>query len=132
MQIIALGVSYFVAVSALDVTSNVGTIDDLTSLARMLLVLPVAALDAVFILWVFTSLSRTLNQLQARKATAKLELYRQAVSPDPADCQACWPVCVDCCLQRCPASTGPLSMLHLMLWLVRSARCVLLAGTRCR
>ena len=75
-QIIALGVSYFVAVSALDVTSNVGTIDDLTSLARMLLVLPVAALDAVFILWVFTSLSRTLNQLQARKATAKLELYR--------------------------------------------------------
>ena len=66
------------AVSALDVITNVGTIDDLTSLARMLLVLPVAALDGIFILWVFTSLSRTLNQLQARKATGKLELYRCA------------------------------------------------------
>ena len=30
----------------------------------------------VQILWVFISLSRTLNQLQARKATAELELYR--------------------------------------------------------
>ena len=77
-QIIALGVTYFVAVSALDIISNVGTIDDLTSAARIILVLPVAALDAIFILWVFTSLSRTLNQLQARRATAKLDLYRSA------------------------------------------------------
>ena len=37
-QIIALGVSYFFAVTALDVTTNVGTIDDLTSLARIILV----------------------------------------------------------------------------------------------
>lgn len=80
VQIIALGVTYFVAVSAVDVTTNVGTIDDLTSTARIVLVLPVAALDAVFILWVFTSLSRTLNQLQARKAGAKLDLYRHAVT----------------------------------------------------
>lgn len=77
VQIIALSASYFVAVSALDITTNVGTIDDLRSTARILLVLPVAILDAVFILWVFTSLSRTLNQLQARKATSKLELYRR-------------------------------------------------------
>lgn len=76
-KIIALSASYFVAVSALDITTNVGTIDDLRSTARILLVLPVAILDAVFILWVFTSLSRTLNQLQARKATSKLELYRR-------------------------------------------------------
>lgn len=78
VQILALGCTYFVAVSALDVITNVGTIDDLTSLARMLLVLPVAALDGVFILWVFTSLSRTLNQLQARRNASKLELYRCA------------------------------------------------------
>lgn len=76
VQIIALAASYFVAVCALDITTNVGTIDDLTSTARILLVLPVAILDAVFILWVFTSLSRTLNQLQARRASSKLELYR--------------------------------------------------------
>jgi hypothetical protein len=71
-------VSYFLAVTALDVTTNVGTIDDLTSLARIILVLPVAALDAAFILWVFTSLSKTLSQLQSRRAGAKLDLYRCA------------------------------------------------------
>ena len=75
-QIIALGAVYFVAVSSLDIISNVGTIDDLTSTARIVLILPVAVLDAVFILWVFTSLSRTLNQLQARRAAYKLVLYR--------------------------------------------------------
>lgn len=75
-QIVALGVTYFIAVSALDVMSNVGTIDDLTSAARIILVLPVATLDAIFILWVFTSMSRTLNQLLARRATAKVGLYR--------------------------------------------------------
>ena len=77
VQIVALGVSYFFAVTALDITTNVGTIDDLTSTARIVLVLPVAILDAVFILWVFTSLSKTLAQLQARRAGAKLDLYRQ-------------------------------------------------------
>lgn len=76
VQIIALGASYFFAVTALDTTTNVGTIDDLTSTARIVLVLPVAILDAVFILWVFTSLSKTLAQLQARRAGAKLDLYR--------------------------------------------------------
>ena len=65
----ALGITYFVAVSALDITTNVGTIDDLTSTARIALVLPVAILDAIFILWVFTSLSKTLSQLQVRHAT---------------------------------------------------------------
>ena len=80
----ALGTTYFVAVCALDVITNVGAIDDLTTLARMLLVLPVIALDGIFILWVFTSLSRTLNQLQARRSGSKLELYRSA-------CGACFP-----------------------------------------
>ena len=65
--------------TALDITTNVGTIDDLTSTARIVLVLPVAILDAVFILWVFTSLSKTLGQLQARRAGAKLDLYRYAL-----------------------------------------------------
>ena len=40
-------------------------------------VLPVAMLDAGFILWVFTSLSKTLSQLQSRRAGAKLDLYRR-------------------------------------------------------
>jgi hypothetical protein len=69
-------VTYLIAVTALDIATNVGQIDDLTSTARIVLVLPVAILDAIFILWVFTSLSKTLSQLQARRAGAKLELYR--------------------------------------------------------
>ncbi|KAK9846593.1 hypothetical protein WJX81_007332 [Elliptochloris bilobata] len=76
-KIIALGVTYIVAVTALDVVTNVGAIDDLTSTARIVLVLPVAVLDGIFILWVFTSLSKTLAQLQTRRAGAKLDLYRR-------------------------------------------------------
>ncbi len=75
-QVVALAVAYFAAVTALDVVINVGTIDDLLSTARVLLTIPVAALDAIFILWVFTSLSRTLNQVATRRAAAKLDLYR--------------------------------------------------------
>ena len=44
LQIIALGACYFFAVTALDITTNVGTIDDLTSFARIVLVRGLAAL----------------------------------------------------------------------------------------
>lgn len=76
-KVMALGAAYFIAACTLDVMTNVGTIDDLTSSARIFLVLPVAVLDAVFILWIFTALSKTLAQLQSRRQTAKLELYRR-------------------------------------------------------
>ncbi|KAJ7525425.1 hypothetical protein O6H91_17G050500 [Diphasiastrum complanatum] len=72
-----LGAAYFVSVEALDVLENVGRIDDLSEKARLFVVLPVAIFDAVFILWIFTSLSKTLEKLQARKQYAKLELYRK-------------------------------------------------------
>lgn len=65
-KVLTLGAAYFVATCSLDVMQNVGTIDDLTSSARLFLVLPVAVLDAIFILWIFTSLSKTLAQLQVR------------------------------------------------------------------
>ncbi|MCO5579709.1 hypothetical protein L7F22_033568 [Adiantum nelumboides] len=45
--------------------------------ARIFLVLPVAILDAFFILWIFMSLSKTLEKLQARRMVAKLELYKK-------------------------------------------------------
>ncbi|KAJ8570938.1 hypothetical protein K7X08_037910 [Anisodus acutangulus] len=41
------------------------------------LVLPVVFLDASFILWIFSSLSKTLEKLQTRKSMAKLDLYRK-------------------------------------------------------
>ncbi|KAL2613211.1 hypothetical protein R1flu_024903 [Riccia fluitans] len=76
-KVMLLGAAYFVASELLDVMENVGTVNDASGSARLFLVLPVAVLDAVFILWIFTSLSRTLEKLQARRRFAKLELYRK-------------------------------------------------------
>ncbi|GJP85559.1 hypothetical protein CLOP_g15641, partial [Closterium sp. NIES-67] len=63
-KVLALGGAYLVAAEGLDVMQNVGAIDDLSSGERVILVLPVAVLDAAFILWIFTALSKTLSQLQ--------------------------------------------------------------------
>ncbi|KAG6549607.1 hypothetical protein Mapa_008585 [Marchantia paleacea] len=76
-KVLLLGGTYFLASESLDVVENVGTINDLSGKARLFLVLPVAILDAFFILWIFTSLSKTLEKLQARKQVAKLDLYRK-------------------------------------------------------
>eukprot|EP00271_Cylindrocystis_brebissonii_P009131 TRINITY_DN23798_c0_g1_i1.p1 TRINITY_DN23798_c0_g1~~TRINITY_DN23798_c0_g1_i1.p1 ORF type:complete len:527 (-),score=95.10 TRINITY_DN23798_c0_g1_i1:937-2517(-) len=75
--VLALGGVYFLATESLDIMQHVGAIDDLSSSERVLLVLPVAVLDAVFILWIFTALSKTLALLQVKKTTHKLELYRK-------------------------------------------------------
>lgn len=45
--------------------------------ARLLLALPAALADAVFVLWIFSALSKTLAAAAARRATAKLGLYRK-------------------------------------------------------
>lgn len=76
-KVLLLGGTYFLAYESLDVVENVNTINDPPGKERLFLVLPVAMLDAFFILWIFTSLSRTLEKLQARRRFAKLELYRK-------------------------------------------------------
>ncbi|CAI5998465.1 unnamed protein product [Closterium sp. NIES-65] len=76
-KVMALGAGYFCAVELLDVMQNVGAIDDLNSSERLFLVLPVAVLDAIFILWIFSSLSKTLSLLQTKRTGSKLELYRK-------------------------------------------------------
>jgi len=76
-KVLLLGATYFLASELLDVVENVGTIDDLSGNTRLFLVLPVAILDAFLILWIFTSLSKTLEKLQARRRLAKLEIYRK-------------------------------------------------------
>lgn len=63
-KVLLLGVTYFVASELLDIAENVGTISDISGKARLFLVLPDALLDAFLILWIFTSLSRTLEKLQ--------------------------------------------------------------------
>ncbi|XP_039114980.1 LOW QUALITY PROTEIN: transmembrane protein 87A [Dioscorea cayenensis subsp. rotundata] len=76
-KVLLLGVTYFVASELLDIAENVGTISDISGKARLFLVLPDALLDAFLILWIFTSLSRTLEKLQARRSSVKLDIYRK-------------------------------------------------------
>ncbi|KMT04801.1 hypothetical protein BVRB_7g169740 [Beta vulgaris subsp. vulgaris] len=76
-KVIMLGGTFFLASEVLELVENVGTISDLSGKARLFMVLPVALLDAFFILWTFNSLSATLNKLQARRMNAKLDIYRK-------------------------------------------------------
>ncbi|CAA7400758.1 unnamed protein product [Spirodela intermedia] len=76
-KVIMLGATFFLASEVLELVENAGTINDLSGKAILFLVLPVAVLDAFFILWIFTSLSKTLEKLQAKRLTAKLEMYRK-------------------------------------------------------
>lgn len=76
-KLAALCGTYMVAATALGSLTAVGQVDDLTGGARALLGLPVAALDAVCVLWMFSSLSKTLATVAARRAAAKLDLYRR-------------------------------------------------------
>ncbi|GKV47665.1 hypothetical protein SLEP1_g54544 [Rubroshorea leprosula] len=76
-KVIMLGVTFFLASEVLELVENVGAVSDLSGKARLFLILPVAILDAFFILWIFTSLSATLNKLQARRMMVKLDVYRK-------------------------------------------------------
>ncbi|OMO79935.1 Transmembrane receptor, eukaryota [Corchorus capsularis] len=76
-KVVLLGATYFLASELLDITEYVGTINDISGRARLFLVLPDAFLDAFLILWIFTSLSKTLEQLQAKRTSIKLDLYRK-------------------------------------------------------
>ncbi|KAF8009787.1 hypothetical protein BT93_J0706 [Corymbia citriodora subsp. variegata] len=76
-KVLVLGIAYFVASEALELYEHLGNINDFSGKARIFLVLPVALLDACFILWIFSSLSRTLEKLQIRRSVAKLGLYRK-------------------------------------------------------
>ncbi|KAL5698331.1 hypothetical protein ACHQM5_029384 [Ranunculus cassubicifolius] len=76
-KVLMLGGTFFLASEVLELVENVGAVNDLSGKARLFLVLPVAIMDAFFILWIFSSLSSTLNKLQARRIMAKLEIYRK-------------------------------------------------------
>ena len=64
VKILLLGMTYFVASEALELVEHLGNINDFSGKTRLFLVLPVAVLDACFILWIFSSLSKTLEKLQ--------------------------------------------------------------------
>ncbi|XP_031490547.1 uncharacterized protein LOC116257724 [Nymphaea colorata] len=76
-KVLLLGGTFFLASEVLELVENVGSVSDFSGKERLFLVLPVALLDAFFIVWIFTSLSKTLNKLQLRRMTAKLDIYRK-------------------------------------------------------
>ncbi|GJN07972.1 hypothetical protein PR202_ga25853 [Eleusine coracana subsp. coracana] len=80
-RVAALGLVYFVASEALELVENLGNINDFSGKTRLFLVLPVAVLDATFIIWIFSSLSRTLE---------KLQLYFNATDPLSELWQRAW------------------------------------------
>lgn len=71
-KVIMLGGTFFLASEVLELVENVGAVSDLSGKARLFLVLPVAILDTFFILWIFTSLSSTLNKLQVLAAFSRM------------------------------------------------------------
>ncbi|KFK33330.1 hypothetical protein AALP_AA5G000200 [Arabis alpina] len=76
-KVLLVGVTYFLASEMLDIAEHVGIIDDVSGRAKLFLVLPDAFLDAFLILWIFTSLSKTLEQLQMKRTSVKLDIYRK-------------------------------------------------------
>ncbi|KAF7825410.1 transmembrane protein 87B [Senna tora] len=76
-KVLLLGLVYFVASEALELVEHLGNINDFSGKTKLVLVLPVVFLDSCFIIWIFSSLSKTLEKLQMRRNMAKLELYRK-------------------------------------------------------
>ncbi|CAH9134716.1 unnamed protein product [Cuscuta epithymum] len=76
-KVYLLSLVYFISLEALELVEHLGNINDFSRKTILYLVLPVAFLDAWFILWIFSSLSKTLEKLQVRKSIAKLDLYRK-------------------------------------------------------
>lgn len=68
-KVLLIGITYFLASEMLNIAEYVGSINDIAGRARVFFVLPVAFLDAFLILWIFTSLSKTLEQLQVLHIT---------------------------------------------------------------
>ncbi|KAF5752631.1 transmembrane protein 87A-like [Tripterygium wilfordii] len=76
-KLLLLGATYLVFSEALGLVEHLGNINDFSGKAKLILVLPVAVLDACFIIWIFSSLSQTLEKLQIRRSTAKFSLYQK-------------------------------------------------------
>lgn len=76
-KVVMLGATFFLASEVLELVEHVGAVSDLSGKAMLFLSLPVAVLDAFFVLWIFTSLSSTLNKLQAKRMMGKLDIYRK-------------------------------------------------------
>ncbi|KAK4742542.1 hypothetical protein SAY87_000543 [Trapa incisa] len=76
-KLILLGTAYFIASESYELVQHLGNINDFSGKTALFLLLPLTFLDTTFILWIFSSLSKTLEQLQMKRNMVKLELYRK-------------------------------------------------------
>lgn len=65
-KVLLFGAVYFLASEALELYEHLGNINDFSGKTKLVLVLPVVFMDTCFILWIFSSLSNTLEKLQVQ------------------------------------------------------------------
>ena len=63
-KVMMLGGTFFFASEVLELVENANAVSDLSGKAILFLAIPVALLDAFFVVWIFSSLSKTLDKLQ--------------------------------------------------------------------
>jgi len=78
-QIVGFGVIYCVFSTVLDVVKTLSHDTDYSGGFFVLVIIPVAVLDSVFYLWTFMSLYDVVAQLEERRQTVKLQLYRRFI-----------------------------------------------------
>merc|ERR1711964_773643 len=76
-KLILLGVVYFIFAFAFEVLIHYNQTNEVPQILRMVLAVPVAVLDGIFWWWIFVSLHRTILNLEQRRQTAKLSLYKK-------------------------------------------------------
>lgn len=78
-RVLILGAIYFVCATMLEIVEWVAHTEPeaITIYVRLLFVMPVAILDSTFSVWIFSELSATTLQLEARSQQSKLRLYRR-------------------------------------------------------
>lgn len=76
-KVICLGLVYFVFSSVYDIISSYSQMTFIMQHVRAFFLLPVAALDSLFFLWILQEISSNIQQLTERRQKAKLLVYRR-------------------------------------------------------
>jgi hypothetical protein len=76
-RVVFLGFCYFIFATPLAIIDWVRQSPDISVGTRLIFVLPVAAMDSGFSVWIFSELSATVAQLEVRNQRTKLQVYRR-------------------------------------------------------
>ncbi|XP_050217846.2 uncharacterized protein LOC126668707 [Mercurialis annua] len=110
-KVLFLGLAYFIASESLELVEHLGNINDLSKKTELFFVLPVAFLDSCFIVWIFSSLSKTLEKLQ----TAVVPLHSSGDQQLPP-----WPPPPSC--RHIPPQQSRFRTLYLQVYFFREEK----------